>query len=384
MVRRLAALAGIGAVFLAAAPVASGGPAPRVQASAVLVGNGVNGELLHGVRQAQRLPIASITKLMTALVVLDRARPEEMITVQGPAPTIGGSTIGLEAGERISVADLLRALLIQSANDAAYALAYSVGNGSISRFVAWMNQKARELGLRDTHFTRPDGLDAPRHVSSARDVFKLGRVAMRKPFIRKTVKIRTTTIAGGRTLHTWNDLLYQYPGTIGVKTGHTSDAGWSQVAAARRNGLTLYAVILGSSSREQRNADLMRLLDWGFDQYRDVAAIQAGRVYAEAAVPYSDSRLRLVAPADVTATVMVGHRLVERIVVPITVKLPVAKGQPLGEVKVYERGKLVAASPLVATRSIESPGWDARIGWYAGRALDHAGNVLSGFIGLFS
>ncbi|MFN8187151.1 MAG: D-alanyl-D-alanine carboxypeptidase family protein [Gaiellales bacterium] len=384
MLRRLVALAGIGAAFLVASAAATSAPAPSVRASAVLVGNGVDGELLHGVRQAQPLAIASITKLMTALVVLEHARPGEVVRVGGPAPTIGGSTIGLRAGERLSVGDLLTALLVESANDAAYALAYHVGDGSVARFVAMMNEKAAELGLRDTHFTRPDGLDAPGHRSSARDIFKLARAAMHKPFIRKTVRTRTATIAGGRTVSTWNDLLYQYPGTIGVKTGHTDDAGWSQVAAARRNGVTVYAVILGSASRERRNADLIRLLDWGFSRYRDVAAVKTGRTYAEVGVPYSDARLRLVAPNDVTATVMIGHRLVERIVVPETVALPVAKGQPLGKLEVYEGKRLIATSPLVAAEAVEGAGLGARVGWYAGRALDHVGNVFGGFIGLFS
>jgi D-alanyl-D-alanine carboxypeptidase len=278
--RRLALLAIIGAA--ATAPAAHAGEAiPPVEASAVLVGNGATGEILFGWRHAKELPIASITKIMTALVTLERADPADIVRVGGPAPTIGGSTVGLHAGERISVRDLMAGLLVQSGNDAAYALAYHVGKGSVSRFVSLMNARARQLKLQDTHFARPDGLDARGHYSSARDLFKLARVAMRKPLVREIARIKTTTISGGRALRSWNDLLWSYRGTIGVKTGHTSGAGWCQVAAARRNGRTIYAIVLGGPSRGARNADLAELLDWGFSQYP--APVQAdGRPSAAA------------------------------------------------------------------------------------------------------
>ena len=383
VLRRLAVLAAVGATALVAAAAAAS-PAPSVDGRAVLVGNGVSGEQLHGVRQAQKVPMASITKIMTALVVLENARPNEIVSVGGPAPTIGGSTVGLRAGERLSVRDLLTALLVQSANDAAYALAYYVGEGSVTRFVRMMNRKAAGLSLRDTHFVRPDGLDAAGHYSSARDLFKLARVAMHKPLFRRLVRIQTTTIPGGRSLRNWNDLLFTYPGMIGVKTGHTSAAGWSEVAAARREGVTIYAVLLGSSSREGRNADLARLLDWGFDQYRSVTAIRGGAVYAEALVPFTDGRLRLVAAEPAYALVRVDRDLVERVVAPAMVDLPVEQGQKLGEVQVLDQGKVIATQPLLAAESIEEPGFGRRVGWYAGRAVDHAGDLFSGFVGLFT
>jgi D-alanyl-D-alanine carboxypeptidase len=247
-----------------------------------------------------------------------------------------------------------------------------------------MNRKARELHLDDTHFVRPDGLDAEGHHSSARDLFKLARVAMHKPLFRKLVRIRTTTIAGGRSLRSWNDLLWSYAGTIGVKTGHTSAAGWSEIAAARRDGITMYAIVLGSPSRGQRNADLERLLDWGFDQYRTVTAISKGQAYAEALVPFSDRRLQLVAAEPAYALVRVDRPLVERVVAPAMIDLPVARGQRLGEVQVLEGGKVIAARPLVAAEAIGEPGFGQRLGWYSGRAIDHAGDLVSDFVGLFT
>jgi D-alanyl-D-alanine carboxypeptidase (penicillin-binding protein 5/6) len=354
-----------------------------VQAEAVVVGNGVSGKILHGDDAAERRAVASITKVMTALVVLDRARPDDVVTVGGPAPRIGESSIGLRAGEKLTVRELLTALLVQSANDAAYALAWHVADGSIGRFVALMNRKAKRLGLRDTHFSRPDGLDAPGNYSSARDVFRLGRLAMHRPLFRELVQIRKTTVAG-RPLTTTNDLLFVYRGTIGVKTGHTSDAGWSEVAAARRNGLTIYAVILGGVSRAQRNADLERLLDWGFDQYRRVAVIRGGEEYAAALVPFGDRRLPLVAESSALETVQVEQPLVEQVVAPAMVTLPVERGEHLGEVRVLAGDKLIATRPLVAAQSIGEPSFGERFRWYAGRALDHAGNIFGTLVGVIS
>ena len=382
MRRRLAVLAAIGAAVLAATAAAL--PPPSVTGSSALVGNGATGDLLLGVRQAQKVPIASITKVMTALVVLENTDPDDVVRVGGPAPTVGGSTIGLRAGERLSVRDLLTAVLVQSANDAAYALAFHVGKGSVPRFVSLMNAKARALGLRDTRFVRPDGLDTAGHYSSARDLFKLARVAMHKPLFRQLVRVRTTTIAGGRVLRNWNDLLFEYPGTIGVKTGHTSAAGWSEVAAARRNGITLYAVLLGGQSRSGRNADLVEMLDWGFDQYRTVRAVDAGRTYAQALVPYGDERLALVAEESEDLLVRVGLPLVERVVAPAMIDPPVARGQQLGEVQVLLDGQVVARQPLVAAEAIGEPGFGERLGWYADRALHHAGSLFSGLFGVFS
>jgi D-alanyl-D-alanine carboxypeptidase (penicillin-binding protein 5/6) len=378
--RRLLAHAAVGAVLLAAAAVASAGPPPEIEAGSVLVGNGANGRILYGEQQARRSAIASITKVMTALVVLERTQPDDVVTVGGPAPTIGESTIGLRAGERLTVRELLTAMLVYSANDAAYALAYHVGDGSIASFVGGMNAKARELGLGDTHFSRPDGLDAPGNHSSARDVFKLARVAMRKPLFRQLVRIRRTTVSG-LTIRNRNDLLFSYPGTVGVKTGHTSDAGWSQVAAARRDGITIYAVLLGGPSREQRNADLVELLDWGFDQYRRVAVIRVGHTYAEALVPFSDRTLPLVAVEPAVAVTQLGQPLVERVVAPAMVALPIEKGQPLGEVHVYQGDKLVARRPLVAGESLERPSLGRRLRWYAESALDHARDALGSLFG---
>jgi D-alanyl-D-alanine carboxypeptidase len=242
---RLLAVAAAALVFVTPAHA---GP-PPVSARAYFVVNPATGEVLAQKRAWTRVPIASITKLMTVIVALDHAKWNDVVRVQREAAEVGESTINLRTGERITVGDLVKGALIQSANDAADALADYVGHGNEGAFIQMMNAKAVELGLSRTHFARPDGLDARGHYSTALDVTRLAEIAMRDPRVRAVVRERTASISGGRKLHTWNDLLGVFNGIYGVKTGHTSAAGWCQVAAVRRNGVTLYTTVLGSPTR---------------------------------------------------------------------------------------------------------------------------------------
>ena len=355
------------AAVLSLVPSAYAAVGPSVDARAYLVEDGRTGEVLLAGHPARQVPIASLTKLMTVLVTLERTQLSDIVTVAPEAAEVGESSVHLRAGEQLTVRDLVEACLIQSANDAAWALADHVGRGSESRFVALMNRRAGQLGLSDTHFVRPDGLDASGHVSSARDVTTLARLLMQRSVVRQIVAMRDATIAGGRRLHTWNDLLGNYPGVVGVKTGHTSAAGWSEVAAVRGPGVTLYATVLGSPDRSIRNGDLVELMTWGLSRFRVVSVISAGHSYARAETSYGRGELSLVAPRSQPRAVLVGRPLVERVVAPVGVELPVSKGQELGEVRVYERQRLIARSPLVASRSISKPGVLGRTGWYVGR-----------------
>jgi serine-type D-Ala-D-Ala carboxypeptidase (penicillin-binding protein 5/6) len=348
-----------GAAALVLAAPATAAP-PEVVARAYNVVNGATGEVLAASHSRQRLPIASITKLMTVLVALEEARPELHVTVAPIATGIGESTVNLRAGERITVGELVEAALIQSANDAAWALAAGLGKRDVANFVGRMNAKARELGLRDTRFVRPDGLDVAGHVSSARDVTLLARVAMRNPVIRSIVDDQSATISGGRRLHTWNDLLATLRGTIGVKTGHTAAAGWSQVAAVNAPGFVLYATLLGSPTRSQRNADLAALIRWGLSLYRSVEVVSPQRVYARADVGYGREPLAVVATERIVRSVRVARPLREVVVAPAVVRLPVRKNERVGTVRVYDGERLIAESPLVATRSVERPGFVSR------------------------
>jgi D-alanyl-D-alanine carboxypeptidase (penicillin-binding protein 5/6) len=349
---------------------------PQPDARAFYVVNASNGEVLAAHDANARLPIASITKLMTVLVALKRLDLNQVVTVPARAARVGGSRIPLHAGQQITVLDLLKGALIQSANDAADSLAAAASGGDIPLFVSWMNERAQRLGLHDTHFVRPDGLDAPGHVSSARDVAILARVAMRVPLVRSIVREHSDVIEDGSfTVHTWNDLLGVFPGLIGVKTGHTDKAGWCEVAAARRQGYTIYVVILGSPTRAQRNADLDRLLSWGVSQYRTLTLV-APKPYASASLPYGLPAVPLVASKPLVRVVRTGRPVVQRVIASSAAGLPVRQGQRLGRIEIWAGGKLLGTRPLLAARSVARPGLAGRLRWYATRTVHDLWGIL--------
>jgi len=360
-----------------AAPVqATGGdstssaPAPRVEAAAwFLVGQ--DGAVLAERNARQHRAIASITKLMTALVTLERARLSDVVRVSPRASGVGESTVYLQPGERLTVADLLRATLIRSANDAAEALALHVGDGSVPRFVGLMNEKARELGLVDTTFTNPHGLDAAGHVSSARDATVLVRYALGVPFIGDALGRTSVALPGGRVFPTTDDLLERWSPLLGGKTGHTQAAGWSEAAAARSRGVTVYGTVLGSDTRAERNDALRELLRYGLARYRRVAAIDSSRVYAEAETGYGRAQVELVAPRTLVRTVREGAPLVERIVSPRVVALPVREGQRLGRVEIFAGSRLLASSDLVAAQAVSEPSLLGKAAWYTRRTAEN-------------
>jgi D-alanyl-D-alanine carboxypeptidase len=360
-------------ILVAAVALALAGGAraavPQPAARAFIVVNASNGDVLASRNAHARLPIASITKLMTVIVALDHLKPDDVVTVSASSAEVGESRIPLRIGQRVTVRDLLAGALIQSANNAATALAAAASSGDVAKFVGWMNARAQRLGLHDTHFVRPDGLDVAGHFSSARDVSVLARVAMHEPIVRELVRRRTDTIENGAfVVHTWNDLLGVFPGLIGVKTGHTGDAGWCEVAAARRNGFTIYAVVLGSPTRAQRNDGLQSLLAWGVSQYRTLTLV-ARQAYAWAAAPYGRRPVALVARTPLTRVVRVGRPVVERVVAPTAVALPVRRGERLGRIEVWAGGELLGSRPLLAARSVARPGLGGRLRWYSTRTV---------------
>jgi serine-type D-Ala-D-Ala carboxypeptidase (penicillin-binding protein 5/6) len=365
---RRALLAVVALVAVLATPVqASSADAPAAPpiaaASWYLVGE--DGNVLARRDAARAHAIASITKLMTAVVVLEHARLDDVVRVSPLAADVGESTVYLRAGEELTVADLLRATLVPSANDAAEALALHVGGGSADRFVDLMNAKAAELGLRDTHFENPHGLDERGHVSSARDVTTLLRYALGVSFIRDAIQRSSVVLPGGRAFPTTDDLLQSWAPLVGGKTGHTQDAGWSETAAASRGGVTVYGAVLGSDTRSARNDALQELLSFGLDQYRRVQVVDGARTYAQAKTGYGQPAVELVAPRTLVRTVRLGTPLVERVVAPLALALPVAKGERLGRVEVYDGNRLVASSNLVAADAVEDAGLWAKAKWHA-------------------
>ena len=370
------ACAVLSAAIVAAVVAVAAIAAPPVSAPVYVVESSVDGTTLAARGEDERRAIASITKLMTVLVALDHASLDDVVVVPRQATRVGESTLFLRPGQRITVRDLAIGALVPSANDAATALALHVGLGSMPRFVALMNAKARALGLRGTRFSNPHGLDQPGNYSTARDVVRLLRTALGRPFIRASAR-RTMATIGGRTFETTDDLLSRLPSLAGGKTGHTDDAGWSQVAAASSRGATVVAAVLGATTREARNRDLEALLRWGLGQYRPVLLVDTRRTYATADPGWGLAAVPLKAARSIVRPASVRRPLVERVIVPQVLALPVRRGALLGEVRVYDGDRLVARAPLVAARSVAEPG-------LLGKARFVAGRMTHNLVGLVS
>lgn len=213
----------------------------------------VQGETLWARHPMRPLPPASLTKVMTALLVQERARPDDVVTIGPDAARETGSRLGLHVGERIRVSDLLAAILLTSANDACHALADHIAGGE-TRFVEWMNRRAQELGLRQTRFANACGHDQDGHYSSAHDLAVLAQTAMDNPAFAAlvaTVRMTVRTLDGRRSyeLENKNELIGRYPGAVGVKTGFTAQAGKCVIAAVQRDGRRVLLVLLNAPDR---------------------------------------------------------------------------------------------------------------------------------------
>jgi len=363
--RRLAVLAVLASLLAAAAP-GLGAP-PPVQARAYIVLNPATGETLAERGPDRELPMASTTKIMTALLVLERAGLDDRYTVPPEAVAIGGSTGHLVEGETLSVRDLLTALLVPSGNDAAVTLADGL-SGSQEAFVELMNARARELGLAHTRFANPHGLDAPGHHSSPADLVRLAGVAMRDPVFRRTVASRRAEIpgprgVGRRVFESENELLDLDPDADGVKTGMTDGAGFTLVAHARREslGVELYLASIGSRSSAIRARDAERLLDYGFSRYARAQLLAPGTVLGRAQVDGVSGRTVPYRPAtELDAPIRLGGAPVtQTMVAPTEVSPPVEEGQVLGSVTYRQGDRVIGRRDLVAAASAGSPGlWD--------------------------
>lgn len=251
--------------------------APSLSAQSAVLIDARYGQVLTEKNADARLPMASTTKIMTALTALTVAAPETVIKVAPEAVGVEGSSVYLTAGEELTLSDLLCALLLQSANDAAAAIAIGLG-GSIAGFADLMNAEAARLGLTDTHFVNPHGLDDDEHYTTARELATVTRAALELPLLRRLVGTVKATIPHGddaeaRLLVNHNRLLRTYAGAIGVKTGYTKRSGRCLVSAAERDGVTLIAVTLNDPDDWR---DHEALLDYGFSRYRSVTLCRTG------------------------------------------------------------------------------------------------------------
>jgi D-alanyl-D-alanine carboxypeptidase (penicillin-binding protein 5/6) len=365
-------LAGLGAalgwVLLGGGALAAPAPPQAIAARSAELLDGYSGKVLYALHANQKVPIASVTKLMTlylAVQAVDQHRLalHELVPVSEEAYHVNGSQIWLEPGERLSVDHLLKAVAIGSANDAAYALGEYIA-GSPQAFVEDMNRTALALGMHSTHFANPHGLHEASHYSTAHDLGILAQHAVRMPLLMHYTSMwEDRSVRNGKGGTLWminhNRMLRQFPGMDGLKTGYTSQAGFCMVATAKRVNTRMIAVVLGAPSSKARFADAGTLLTWGFQHYRTHVLARQGEVAGQVQVRRGEARrVAAVYPKDLYLTLETSAQAVtQRVQLPQTVEAPVKRGEALGVLIARIPGQGDVRLPIVAQRTVARVGW---------------------------
>ncbi len=337
----------------AASAAATKGP-EGLEAKAWLVVDARDGAVLASHGAEQRHAIASTTKLMTAYVALKELGAETIVRAAPYEPIYGESLLGLRAGERISVHDLLYGLLLVSGNDSAHTLAVAAA-GSEERFVGQMNRYAAALGLSDTHYANSIGLDERGNYSTAADLATLGRRLLQLPAFAEIVDTRSALLRSlqpPRRIENSNDLLGMVPWATGMKTGHTFDAGYVLVASGEQRGVSLVSVTIGAPSEESRFLENLELLEYGFSQYRRRVPIRAGQDLATPEIRYSGGRLPLRAERSLQVGVRRDQQLDLRVRAPREVEGPIRRGTRLGQATAFVDGHRIGSVTLRAGRAV--------------------------------
>lgn len=322
------------------------------------------GNILYESNPDERLPIASVTKVMTMLLIMEavdsgKISLDDMVTVSENAMSYGGSTMFLETGEQLTVNDMLKGIAVASANDGCVAMAEHLA-GSESAFVDMMNEKAKELGMENTHFMNTNGLDEDDHYSSARDVAIMSRELMKHETIFNYTSIWMDTLRGGKfQLANTNKLIRFYDGANGLKTGSTSKALCCLSAAAKRNDMQLIAVVLGAPTSAERFASAKSLLDYGFANYAVNTQITAGDEVQNIAVEKGvDKEVGVVAGDSCSTLVKKGQEdnITKEIKIDETITAPIEAGQKIGTMTISRDGEVIADIDLNASSAVEKKG----------------------------
>lgn len=336
---------------------------PRLSAGAAVLVEANTGTILYARNEHESRPMASTTKIMTALVALETTPLNDVVTVSAEAVQVRGSNAGLRAGQQLTMRELLYALLLPSGNDAANVVAEHVG-GTRDAFIDLMNAKAAHLGANRTRFANAHGLDAPNHHASAHDLAVITATAMRYPTFNEIVDSVEFSSSLGSTWRNTNRLLWAWDDVEGVKTGYTGGAGLCLVAAASRSGMRLITVVLAGPNRWQDSLDL---LEYGFDEFHLITLASHGDILADVNVPGGASHLRAVVDGDFR--VVVRDEDVNELNVQVVLeetKAPLRAGQPVGHVLVTGRDdKLLQQALLVARDPVTKLGLFGRLGhWF--------------------
>lgn len=343
---------------LAAAPASADAAErpPQLDADAWVLVDASDGDRLAARSASSRRAIASATKLMTAYVALRELPLGRRVKAPDYQPSSPlESVAGLQAGERLSVRDLLYALLLESANDAAVTLADAV-SGSVPKFVREMNRTAAALGLVHTSYENPIGLDASANYSSASDLAELTLRLRREGIFRRLVDTPEVVLRTGsrtREIDNRNLLVSRVPWVNGVKTGHTQQAGYVLVGSGTRKGTTLVSVVLGAPSEAARDEETLRLLDYGFSLYRTETVAGADEEVASPELRYQDTTLPLVAERKLRVSMRRGEELDTQIVAPDEVEGPIDRGEELGELVATIDGRDAGSVALMAGRAAD-------------------------------
>lgn len=324
---------------------------PGVSASCAILVDAESGRVLMEKNADEERAIASITKLMTALVAVESTSDlDRTVTIQKEWTQAEGSSMYLREGEELTLRELLYGLLLVSGNDAALAIAGFCA-GDTDTFVEWMNLRAQELGMEHTHFVNPNGLPAEGHYSTAADMAKLAIVVMEQPDLAEIVGTKSVTMAG-RTMTNHNKLLWRYEGCVGMKTGYTDAAGRTLVSCAERDGQRLIAVTLNAPNDW---ADHAAMFDYGFSQWPSILLASAGRDFRT--LPVTGSLVRFV-PVQVERNVRyplaADERVTVKIDLPDQVEAPVEEGDIAGSLTYYVDGREVGSTYLVYSHSVKS------------------------------
>ena len=322
------------------------------------------GNILYESNPDERLPIASVTKVMTMLLIMEavdsgKISLDDMVTVSENAMSYGGSTMFLETGEQLTVNDMLKGIAVASANDGCVAMAEHLA-GSESAFVDMMNEKAKKLGMENTHFMNTNGLDEDDHYSSARDVAIMSRELMKHETIFNYTSIWMDTLRGGKfQLANTNKLIRFYDGANGLKTGSTSKALCCLSAAAKRNDMQLIAVVLGAPTSAERFASAKSLLDYGFANYAVNTQITAGDEVQKIAVEKGvDEEVGVVAGDSCSTLMKKGQEdnITKEIKIDETITAPIEAGQKIGTMTISRDGEVIADIDLNASSAVEKKG----------------------------
>jgi len=339
---------------------------PVINALAAVAVEESTGRILYGRYAMEIRSIESTTKIMTALVALENAHADDEVVISKRASSIGGSVVGLGEGQKYTLKELLYGLLMISGNDAAIAIAEHVG-GSVENFAVMMNEKAKSLGAVNSHFVTPHGLDRENQYSTAYDVALITIEALKHPLFREIVSTSKSYIPG-HSLYNTNELLGSCPGVDGVKTGYTGKAGRCLVTTAKRNGMRIITVVLGSPTRGARAEASRRLLDYCFENYKMYKLMSKGDIFAKIPVYRGIcDYVALQAEKDVVLPLCKSEAeaLSVKEYLPDVLKAPVYAGSVTGYVEYVLDGKVIAHNALMAEANVRKTTY-----------LDYLGEIL--------